>query len=62
MCQKECIRDYIKGQNDKVRGVILLTIISKFKSVEQNGPWQIATSLETVNNNFNKNHGATTHN
>lgn len=62
MCQKECIRDYIKGQNDKVRGVILLTIISKFKSVEQNGPSQIATSLENVNNNFNKNHGATTHN
>ena len=62
MCQKERIRDYIKGQNDKVRGVILLTIISKSKSVKRNGPSQVATSLETVNNNFNKNHAATTHN
>ena len=62
MCQKGRIRDYIKGRNDEVRGVILLTTISKFKSVERNGPSQLTTSLEIGNKNFSKNNADFTQN
>ena len=54
MWKKGRIIDFIRGQDDEIRGVKLVTINSKFQKVELSRPLQLIVPLEIIDNKVNE--------